>query len=350
MRLNICLLFSYVLLFVGCEYSRPTNPQKTVAKVNKELIPLNVLLDSIKARDEHVNWFRIDSDSSFIYLKAHASDYSEGLKKELITDHPLGNTGLICILAAQGLSLNEYISFVNSYLNKNSSGYDYFIYELMFPRYKKIDNRIVDNYDKPEIQQLCKRIIDSTSFSAELKNNIRAIKDGSTCKQIAQIKTMSASALIDSIEKDIGEFDFAGALTISPYFQYPYENPVNYTDGIVKIISSPTISFRKKYIGVYLLQKLPLNEYINFCNQSMKYFEKGIIEKRIMELLLFPVGWKTDQRLIMNYENPLVNQLLTTVINSKHFEKNFKEEFKKIRSGETYKQRQEMYSSGYRDN
>lgn len=322
-----------------------------VSKVNTELKPANVLLDSITAQTKRVNRLTdVESFDAFGYLKKHAINYQPDIKRAILAPYSLypEGTKYICIQAAQNLPWNNYLAFVNGCLDSLSIDIysEQLIQEMIFNEDNMTDGRFIDNYNRLEVQMLCGRLISDSRFSPWFKTLVKETKEGITYKRRFKIQKMSMNAILDSI----GDINFPIELVFNPYFDYVYRHPNVYSNEILETISSPKISSNKKYRCVFMLQKLPLHEYIDFCGQSMKHFERGIIEKRIMELLLFPVGWKTDQRLIMNYENPLVNQLLTTVINSKRFEKDFKEEFKEIRSGKTYKERQEMYAAGYRDN
>lgn len=137
------------------------------------------------------------------------------------------------------------------------------------------------------------------------------------------------------IDSEVGELIVIWYLKDSKLFlelEERAEDILKYAD---KILKDDCLSINQKIIYIFAIQNCDFNTYLSVLYNVAKDFRDGNIDEYIMKRLLAPFDW--DYRVIKNYKNKDVREILDTCLDNPNQSDDFKEFLNSIKSGKYWK-------------
>lgn len=118
---------------------------------------------------------------------------------------------------------------------------------------------------------------------------------------------------IDSISTRVVDLTNHRDLLRIPAFMDIYENPKIFKDNALHVLSSSNTDEQLKEIAIWSMQKLDLDSYISFAQESFLLFKKDIISERCFMYVITTPDFDDKPILFRNYRNKKVKKFLNQI-------------------------------------
>jgi len=163
-------------------------------------------------------------------------------------------------------------------------------------------------------------------------------------------KRISFQERIQAVQNDVVDLTSHFDLLHSESFLEIWRHPSHYRLEALDFLTDLKRTEIQREIAALSMQRLPLNDFVVFCERIVSLRKAEIISPRIFNIAIFPpFDWNTQ--LVENYKNPKVRRLLNiidragvlsesdnTTINKKYI--------KKILSGEAMRDLERLREAG----
>ncbi len=161
---------------------------------------------------------------------------------------------------------------------------------------------------------------------------------------------LNFDSLLISTDNELGHsFDAASQLFSSPTFRYLHADPMPYLPELKQAISLSSNSFNKKLICIYTIQNIDDSEYIEFTKTCIELYKQQAIDERLLLLVVFPAGFKTDMRLASKYRQSEVQSIFNSLLKLNNTSSDFKNRINYASSGEMYLENEKIKKSGFKE-
>lgn len=117
------------------------------------------------------------------------------------------------------------------------------------------------------------------------------------------------------IEERIKDLTHAGVLFGYPEFVEIHAQPERYLEDALGVLRTPEPSEIQKTIAALSMQRLPLEEFVGFSEQVLRYYEAGRVSESVFTNAVFcSYDWNTT--FAENFTDPSVQRLLNFVLAS----------------------------------
>jgi hypothetical protein len=130
------------------------------------------------------------------------------------------------------------------------------------------------------------------------------------------------SNVID-IDKQIKDLTWAGGLFNYVFFRKVHGEPGSYVDNVKSALSEKVLTEQQKIITVLMLQDLPFDDYLDFCEVVVNMLEKKQITYNIFRWAVFP-GYEWNTFLADKYISPRVGAIMYKLLRSENIEGSLK--------------------------
>lgn len=175
-----------------------------------------------------------------------------------------------------------------------------------------------------------------------------------SCGQDTEPKSKASKLNFDSLltrtDIELGHsFDAASQLFSSTTFRYLYSDPMPYLQELKSAIGLTSNSYNKKLICIYVIQNIDDKEYINFTKSCIELFKKQSIDERLLIMVVFPAGFKTDMRLASMYRKSQVRLVFKSLLKLDNISKDFKDRITYASSGKMYLENKKIKKLGFEE-
>ena len=116
------------------------------------------------------------------------------------------------------------------------------------------------------------------------------------------------------IGRQVKELGVPDQLFGSESFNRIYANPQNYLAAALSVLARKDIAAHEKKITCYAMQKLPAEQFVGLVATLADNVAQGQIEVDLLETMAFAPLNFGSQPLILYYQNPTVQKLLTRLL------------------------------------
>lgn len=149
--------------------------------------------------------------------------------------------------------------------------------------------------------------------------------------------TLSFAEKIQTIERDISSMEEAKDLDYSTTYVELFENPEPDLTAALAFIKDRNNTLQQKQIAAYAMSNLPLDKYLQFANTAYRaYRTRNAAEELIAQIVLYQYP-SPSNKIVMNYQNPGVIQLLSQLKGDSRLSPEFKKEVDDVLSGSKLK-------------
>lgn len=151
--------------------------------------------------------------------------------------------------------------------------------------------------------------------------------------------SMTFKEKIHRIEKQVVDLTSPSSLFNSKIFIEIYEHPKAYMEDAILLLSDTCITEQQKAIAVYSMQRLELNDYKIFLNETALLYSEKVINELIMRIVISS-GFGKDYIVVKNYKDKEIEKILKEIQENDFNSREFNSLINNIIKGKTWKELQ----------
>jgi hypothetical protein len=178
----------------------------------------------------------------------------------------------------------------------------------------------------------------ASSQSENIKVEDKRKTENSININIQHLRFDSTIVTID--KSSIGSVSWDG-LFLDGNFIRIYENGSDYIDSVVNFLQSNIHTVRQDKIAICCLQKLEINQYLEFSEKCKKLFLQNKISEDLMYWIINP-NFSQQYLMVRNYNNPQVIDFLNDLRKQTKISKELEKKIDSILRGDIWNTIKEM--------